>query len=165
LGSLQVEQPEHRALLPTEMIELQNDGLIEIGAHTMTHPILSRLPISEQEEEIRESKALLENILGKTITGFAYPNGFFTEQTEALVKEMGFNYACSSRRDVIWQQSPDLPSAPLLAQRLERRSFFPRLEIVAGLIMDSMLASKIVVIILTYRQPEKTLECLSYLTA
>jgi hypothetical protein len=31
--------------------------------------------------------------------------------------------------------------------------------------MDSMLASKIVVIILTYRQPAKTLECLSYLTA
>jgi peptidoglycan/xylan/chitin deacetylase (PgdA/CDA1 family) len=101
LGSLQVEQPEHRALLPAEMIELQNDGLIEIGAHTMTHPILSRLPVSEQEQEIRESKALLENILGKTITGFAYPNGFFTEQTEALVKEMGFNYACSSQRDVI----------------------------------------------------------------
>jgi peptidoglycan/xylan/chitin deacetylase (PgdA/CDA1 family) len=93
------------------MIELQNDGLVEIGAHTMTHPILSRLPISEQEEEIRESKALLENILGKTVSGFAYPNGFFTEQTETLVKEMGFNYACSSLRDVIWrsQQIYHLP--------------------------------------------------------
>jgi peptidoglycan/xylan/chitin deacetylase (PgdA/CDA1 family) len=111
MGSLQPEQPEHRALIPAEMIELQNDGLIDIGAHTMTHPILSRLPISEQEEEIRESKVLIENILGKTITGFAYPNGFFTEKTEALVKEIGFNYACSSLRDVIWhsQQIYHLP--------------------------------------------------------
>jgi peptidoglycan/xylan/chitin deacetylase (PgdA/CDA1 family) len=111
LGSLQLEQPEHRALLPSEMIELQNDGLIEIGAHTMTHPILSRLPISEQEKEIRESKVVIENILGKTVSGFAYPNGFYTERTETLVKEMGFNYACSSLRDVIWhsQQVYHLP--------------------------------------------------------
>jgi peptidoglycan/xylan/chitin deacetylase (PgdA/CDA1 family) len=92
------------SLLPAEIVELGRGGFIEIGAHTMTHPILSRLPIDEQRAEIRDSKIHLENILNKPVTGFAYPNGSFTQETEAIVKDLGFQYACSSKRDVIWRR-------------------------------------------------------------
>jgi peptidoglycan/xylan/chitin deacetylase (PgdA/CDA1 family) len=96
--------PASRLLQPAEIIQLAGGGLIEIGAHTMTHPILPRLPISEQKKEIQDSKDLLEDILGKPVTGFAYPNGSFNQDTEAVVKESGFQYACSSKRDVIWRR-------------------------------------------------------------
>jgi peptidoglycan/xylan/chitin deacetylase (PgdA/CDA1 family) len=98
-----VHQPSC-SLQPAEIIQLARGGLIEIGAHTMTHPILSRLPIDEQRAEIRDSKIHLENILSKPVIGFAYPNGSFTQETEAIVKDLGFHFACSSKRDVIWRK-------------------------------------------------------------
>jgi peptidoglycan/xylan/chitin deacetylase (PgdA/CDA1 family) len=98
-----VHQPSC-SLQPAEIIQLARGGLIEIGAHTMTHPILSRLPIDEQRSEIRDSKIHLENILSKPVIGFAYPNGSFTQETESIVKDLGFQYACSSKRDVIWRR-------------------------------------------------------------
>lgn len=47
----------------------------EIGAHTVTHPILSKIPFEVAETEIMESKLFLEGILGRRIKYFAYPNG------------------------------------------------------------------------------------------
>jgi peptidoglycan/xylan/chitin deacetylase (PgdA/CDA1 family) len=94
----------YRALQPDELAELARDGLVDIGAHTMTHPILSRLPAAQQRDEIQCSKIRLEEILGRSVTGFAYPNGFFGEDTVSIVKDMKFDYACSSKRDVVWRK-------------------------------------------------------------
>lgn len=64
--------------------------LVEIGAHTLTHPDLSALPIDKQKQEIMESKRTLADITGKPVRYFAYPSGEYTRETIDLVKNSGY---------------------------------------------------------------------------
>jgi peptidoglycan/xylan/chitin deacetylase (PgdA/CDA1 family) len=89
-------RPSHRTLNMDEVSPLAKDGLIEVGAHTMTHPVLADLSVAMQREEVIQSKACLERILNRPVTSFAYPHGSYTEETISLVKEAGFTSACSS---------------------------------------------------------------------
>ena len=58
-----------------QLREMANGG-ISLGAHTVTHPILSRVETKEEtEREILDSKACLERELRKEVDLFAYPNG------------------------------------------------------------------------------------------
>jgi len=79
--------------------------LIEIGAHTATHPALPVLSEAAQREEIRQSKLQLEHLLGCAVTGFAYPYGQYTADTAALVRQEGFSSACSTQSGLLSQQS------------------------------------------------------------
>jgi peptidoglycan/xylan/chitin deacetylase (PgdA/CDA1 family) len=92
-------RPTHRAMTPEEIIELADGGLVEVGCHTVTHPQLSALSVAAQEEEIIRSKGELETMLGCRVRSFAYPYGReddYTRETRALVREAGFNCACST---------------------------------------------------------------------
>ncbi len=60
--------------------------LIEIGAHTLTHPILDKQPFHEAKKEIVESKKQLEAITGKPIHTFCYPNGNFSSELIDVVR-------------------------------------------------------------------------------
>jgi peptidoglycan/xylan/chitin deacetylase (PgdA/CDA1 family) len=51
------------------------DSLLEFGAHTMTHPMLSRLPLEAARAQVAESKALMERRLGRPVRHFASPFG------------------------------------------------------------------------------------------
>jgi len=97
-GSTGVARTSYRALSEHQILELVDGGLIEVGCHTATHPQLSALSSSEQRNEIVQSKRRLENLLDRTITSFAYPYGWqcdYTRETTALVREAGFDCACS----------------------------------------------------------------------
>jgi peptidoglycan/xylan/chitin deacetylase (PgdA/CDA1 family) len=73
---------------------------MEIGGHTVTHPILSRLSPSEAEREMADGKAQLEGIIGAPVRLFAYPNGKPTEdfgpKHVALAKKLGFRAAVTT---------------------------------------------------------------------
>lgn len=72
---------------------------IECGAHTVNHPILSRLNLEDAQREIADSKARIEAVLGRPVRHFAYPNGEaedFGSHHEALVAQSGFDAACST---------------------------------------------------------------------
>jgi peptidoglycan/xylan/chitin deacetylase (PgdA/CDA1 family) len=89
----------HRALSPEEVIRLGQGGLVEVGAHTVTHPVLSALPLAAQLAEIQESKGHLEAILGQPVMSFAYPYGGrsdYTAETVTAVREVGFVCTCSN---------------------------------------------------------------------
>jgi peptidoglycan/xylan/chitin deacetylase (PgdA/CDA1 family) len=88
-----------RPLSPTELTLLADGNLIEVGAHTVTHPVLSRLPMERQREEVAGSKRQLEEILGRPVSSFAYPYGAptdFDETTVSLVRAAGFGRACAN---------------------------------------------------------------------
>ena len=85
----------------TELLQLAEGGLIEIGAHTRHHPMLPRLSLEQQRMEIVSSKQDLESLLGKRVDGFAYPNGGTTEDAKRIVREAGFAFACTSLHDVV----------------------------------------------------------------
>ena len=75
--------------------EMQNHG-IEFGAHTIHHPILTRIPREEVREEVMGSKKRIEEELGKQVVGFAYPNGQasdFNESIERIVADSGIRGA------------------------------------------------------------------------
>jgi peptidoglycan/xylan/chitin deacetylase (PgdA/CDA1 family) len=89
----------HRTLTDDDVVELAQGGLVEIGAHTVTHPMLSALSVVAQRQEIERSKIYLQHLLGKDVTSFAYPYGgmaHYTEATVAAVRDAGFELACSN---------------------------------------------------------------------
>ncbi|MBF2004217.1 MAG: polysaccharide deacetylase family protein [Chlorogloeopsis fritschii C42_A2020_084] len=95
----------HYSLLLEELLALEQGKLIEIGAHTVTHPFLSAHSLAFQQQEIRQSKADLEQILNRSVTSFAYPHGDYNLETVNLIKEMGFVCACSCIQDIFWRES------------------------------------------------------------
>lgn len=77
--------------------ELRAAG-IDIGAHTITHPILTLIPIDAADTEISDSKTMIENQLGERVSSFAYPNGQatdFNDEISGLVRKAGYKSAFS----------------------------------------------------------------------
>jgi peptidoglycan/xylan/chitin deacetylase (PgdA/CDA1 family) len=74
---------------------------VEIGAHTVTHPILSKLSPDAAWAEIADSKAALESILGCKVKTFAYPNGRpekdFTAADVERVRKAGYIGAVTTK--------------------------------------------------------------------
>jgi peptidoglycan/xylan/chitin deacetylase (PgdA/CDA1 family) len=94
----------YRPLTIQEILTLAQGDLVDIGSHTITHPVLSARPTTTQRGEIQQSKAHLEEILGCPVTSFAYPYGAksaYTAETVALVREAGFACACSDSAGVV----------------------------------------------------------------
>jgi peptidoglycan/xylan/chitin deacetylase (PgdA/CDA1 family) len=104
-------RPSHLCVSPDEAVALKSSDLIELGAHTVTHRVLSGLPEEAQRQEIRQSKADLERLLGTPVLNFAYPYGQYSERTAALVREEGFVSACSTQAGVLTEDS-DLFALP-----------------------------------------------------
>ena len=85
---------DRRLLSWTQIRELAGAG-IEIGSHSHTHPQLDTLPEAVAEEEIRRSRALLEDGLGAAVTSFAYPHGYHTGRIKALLRRHGYTAGCA----------------------------------------------------------------------
>lgn len=60
---------------------------IEIGSHTLTHPILTRIPISQVRDELVQSRVRLETELSLPIRYLAYPNGLAGDLSDEIVRE------------------------------------------------------------------------------
>jgi peptidoglycan/xylan/chitin deacetylase (PgdA/CDA1 family) len=75
---------------------------IELGAHTVTHPILLTLTATAAADELRASRARLEAIIGGPVRYFAYPNGRpgvdYDDTHVEMARECGFAAAFSTRR-------------------------------------------------------------------
>jgi peptidoglycan/xylan/chitin deacetylase (PgdA/CDA1 family) len=95
----------HRTLNRLELLALAAGGSIEIGAHTVTHPFLAQMPLAEQQQEIQKSKDALEGILGHEVVSFSYPNGSYALETMQIVRQIGFNSACSSVNTKIYPRN------------------------------------------------------------
>lgn len=110
-GTEPMIRPTHRTLSHDEVFHLAEGELAEVGSHTVTHPVLSTLPVSAQRDEIEQSKVHLEGILGRPVTSFSYPHGHRSHETIAIVRQAGFAHACSTISDVVspgtdWFQLP-----------------------------------------------------------
>jgi peptidoglycan/xylan/chitin deacetylase (PgdA/CDA1 family) len=102
------DRRQHRCLTANELRELGSGDLVEIGAHTLTHPVLAQLPLEQQEQEIVGSKRRLETLTGKNVTSFAYPYGkknHYNRQTVAAVRANGFECACSNFDGLVTRSS------------------------------------------------------------
>ena len=95
----QVVLPKDLMMTSEEVRGLRAAGM-QIGAHTITHPILASTEIEFARKEISESKAFLENLLGEPVGLFAYPNGKpgvdYLPEHSSLVQQLGFDAAVST---------------------------------------------------------------------
>lgn len=76
--------------------ELREHG-ISLGAHAVSHRILTRLSEPEVHHEAAESKRRLEQELGAPVTSFAYPNGDYDAGVAEAVTAQGYTLAFSTR--------------------------------------------------------------------
>lgn len=82
---------------------------ISLGAHTCSHPRLTRLPAAQAIAEISRSKQQLEQLLQRPIAHFCYPYGDYNAALVSHVRAAGFEAALSCRRgsaqpgDDLWQ--------------------------------------------------------------
>lgn len=69
----------------------------EIGAHTLTHPVLTDITPEQAEYEIVTSKQWLEDVTGQAITSFCYPKGFHNATVRRITQDAGYKLARSVR--------------------------------------------------------------------
>lgn len=84
-------------MLTRDMILNLAQSGIEIGGHTISHPILMRIGDEQARDEIRQGKQQLEAITGRRVRFFAYPNGKpkidFDNRHVQMVKDAGYSAA------------------------------------------------------------------------
>lgn len=108
LGVPDVPRESHRALTHDEARRLADTPGLDVGAHSVTHPALSARAPAVQLREIRQSKQTLEALIGRPIRGFAYPYGDHGPETPPLVREAGFEFACSTEAGCVTRDSAAL---------------------------------------------------------
>jgi len=107
-----------RPLGSDELVELTRSGLVEVGAHTGSHPRLADLSLPDQEREIVRSKRWLEEVLGSEVRSFSYPYGLaenYGPETVSIVRRAGFRYACAVALEPVTPNSSplELPRLPV----------------------------------------------------
>lgn len=115
-----VEENGREGYLPMtrdEVITLSQSGLVDIGAHTMSHPALSAISREEQREEIVGSIQAIEELIGKPVRTFAYPFGSAHDINKAsieIIRSTGVQAAVTTTPGVVWANNSDLAALPRL---------------------------------------------------
>ena len=89
-----VKQADPQILSWSQLRELSDAGF-EIAAHTLTHPDLTRLSLSQMEHEINASRDAVRTKLNTDVDSFAYPYGRFDHRASAIVKR-SFRAGCTT---------------------------------------------------------------------
>lgn len=119
LGSAQAVDKDSAFVGWDELKRMLESPLVEVGAHTNTHPNLVQLDGEHARQEILGSKSKLEAMLGRKVTSFAYPfgqPGTYDEGTIAVVKEAGFSCALTAIEGKVRANADlfQLPRVPIL---------------------------------------------------
>ena len=100
------EYSKSLAMSWTNIKKLSEDRLCTIGAHTVNHFPLSQLDQDQLFFEIKKSKEIIENHIGKPVQHFAYPFGKLSEASYRefeVVKSLGFKTATTTRTGNIFE--------------------------------------------------------------
>jgi peptidoglycan/xylan/chitin deacetylase (PgdA/CDA1 family) len=105
--------PPRQMMMTRDSVRSLAEAGIDIGAHTITHPILAKISPDEAWNEIRESKRDLEQLIGRAVPLFAYPNGKpgvdYGREHVRMVRDAGYEGAVSgawgaaTRNSDAWQ--------------------------------------------------------------
>jgi peptidoglycan/xylan/chitin deacetylase (PgdA/CDA1 family) len=120
----------HQAMSAEELRSLAGRALAEIGAHTVSHPMLSAQPFADQEREIRQSREALEKLIGRVPQSFCYPFGTradFSEETAKAARDAGFELACANFPKLARQRADDFALPRFLAHNWSGPGFKARL--------------------------------------
>jgi peptidoglycan/xylan/chitin deacetylase (PgdA/CDA1 family) len=89
----------HRMMSVEQMRQIASDGLVDLGGHTVDHPVLSIEHEPVQQKQINGNRETLAWVLGREPGAFSYPYGTrrdYTAATIEMVKRAGYRYACAN---------------------------------------------------------------------
>jgi peptidoglycan/xylan/chitin deacetylase (PgdA/CDA1 family) len=124
-------RPQYRQMTTDELHQLEAGGLVAIGAHTVTHPMLSAHSIKFQTEEILEGRATLEEILCHPVTDFAFPFGapeHYTDDTVAILRDSGFTSSVTTTPDLVRRTADRYQLPRHVVRDWDGETFAQRLE-------------------------------------
>jgi peptidoglycan/xylan/chitin deacetylase (PgdA/CDA1 family) len=124
-------RPTHRAMNRSGLRRLAEGGLIDIGAHTLTHPVLASLTPEEQRREIVDARRILEEVIGSAVQSFSYPFGGrsdYSPETVELVRREGFRCACANVPDLVTAESDPMQLPRRLVRDWSAQEFAERFE-------------------------------------
>jgi peptidoglycan/xylan/chitin deacetylase (PgdA/CDA1 family) len=105
------EKTSQLSLTWEQIREMSEDPLVEIGAHTINHEALDKLPESEARKEMEDSRDLIESKIDQNVEHFSYPFGTQNEAGErefSIAKECGFKTSTTTRISNIFPEHKDL---------------------------------------------------------
>lgn len=85
-----IHASHHLYMNKEQLKELSKMSGVTIGAHGKTHNPLAKMQISEAREELRISKEMIEDILGKEVNTMSFPHGSFNQELLMIAKELGY---------------------------------------------------------------------------
>lgn len=88
--------PGRRFLTRDQIVEMRDAG-IDFGSHTKTHPVLPSLEQSDLEDELCQSKALLEDMLGNEVISICYPKSQADERVLHAARSCGYRVGMLTR--------------------------------------------------------------------
>jgi peptidoglycan/xylan/chitin deacetylase (PgdA/CDA1 family) len=96
-----------------EVIELSNRKNVTIGSHCKYHICChDNQDLEEIERQILESKQIIEDKLKIECNYFAYPNGDFTNSSNAIVRQAGYKMGFSTQKELSINNNNDLTVIP-----------------------------------------------------
>jgi len=123
-----------------ELAELAADPLVTIGAHTVTHPMLAKLPEKSVRSEMDLSRSVIEAALAKRPEHLSFPVGDRTSAGSREFKiaaELGFKTAVTTRPGVLFPQHAERLTA---LPRISLNGEYQRLRYVRVLLSGSATA-------------------------
>lgn len=105
------EDSPYRMLAYAQIRKMVDSGMVEFGAHTCGHTILSRLESSEKAAQIENSVACVEKLSGQKCALFAYPNGApqdFDAESQRFLGQAGITAALTM------VPGPNRPNTPAM---------------------------------------------------
>lgn len=100
-------QTEVDAMLTWDQAQEMSEAGIEMGAHTVSHPLLSYEDAPIVERELKQSKRTLEERLGRKVRAFAYPNGDWSPSVREQVVDA--DYRCAFTTHPAWYDRGENP--------------------------------------------------------
>lgn len=92
---------ERESMTVEELRAIATSPYIHIGAHTVTHPILTNCSDEIARSEIVQSKSVLDAILPFSVSSFSYPNGDYTEREVSMLKNNGYKMSFTTKSSLI----------------------------------------------------------------
>jgi peptidoglycan/xylan/chitin deacetylase (PgdA/CDA1 family) len=88
--------PEQFSSVTWDELREMNAAGLEVGSHTLTHPILTQVSEEQLQREVRESRLQLEARLGQKVDLFCYPNGDYNARVQREVARAGYRCAVTT---------------------------------------------------------------------
>ena len=92
-----------RPLTPIELLGASNHHLVTIGNHTRSHQIITNLTAQQVQAEVTQCGEDIRSIIGRSPSGFAFPNGDYRQEDIALLKSLGIDliFSCDPKNNKI----------------------------------------------------------------